>query len=181
MLLALAAHQSPPGWEPFSKAGIAAPFSGRFHRKGDPLPSYLSVADDLGTAAHAALDEFLAQHDPTDPEAPSPDAVARRLSIFRMNGARVLVADGADTLKHLGAHARHIEWGERSSWGYCQEAASLATEFQLDGVVCSSAVEPESCRTIALFHAAQEDILVPEHSLEDTVAELRRRVLEDSW
>lgn len=178
ILLTLAAHQSPPGWAPFSRAGIAAPYPGRFHRKDEPLPSYLALAEDPLIAAQAALDEFLAQHDPGDPEAPDLNDLARRLSIFRVNGSEVLVADGVDTLTYLGADAQSIDWSERSSWEYCQEAASRARTLELDGIVCSSAVYPKSCRTVALFNSTDTNILVPQLSLEGRVSELQRRILE---
>jgi hypothetical protein len=176
-----AAHQSPPGWEPFSRAGIAAPFPGRFHRKGEPLPSYLAVAENLRDAGHAVLDEFLAQHDPNDPDAPPPDELARRLTGFRLVGARVLVADAPHTLSHFGIQAQEIQWRDRTAWDYCQNASDFAKTLQLDGVICTSAVNPDSCQTLALFREALHDALRSERSSENTVTALRRELDGGTW
>lgn len=173
LVLGQAAHQSPPRWRPFEKAGMGAPFPGRFHRKGQPLPGYLSVADDSAVSGLAALAEFSSQHAAGDPKAPSPASIRRRLSHFGLDGATVLVADASPTLEHLGASPSDIRWRERSAWAYCQDAADLARRLSLDGIICCSATRPHDCRTIALFPPISPQVLSWQSSREGTIAALQ--------
>jgi len=101
------------------------------------------------------------------------DVGCQAARLFRLDGARVLVADDPSTLGYLGASASDICWEERSAWSYCQDAADLARSMSLDGVICCSAARPHDCRTIALFPPLDPQVLDWQISREGTIAALR--------
>jgi len=87
-------RSTPFGVDAWSAVGEPAPYTGRFHQRGDALPLYTS---DSGQATLRELE----LHTETPLEPPR-DVLRRVTAIAIAAGSRVLVADHADTLEATG-------------------------------------------------------------------------------
>jgi hypothetical protein len=145
-------RNTPFGIDAWRAVGEPARQSGRFHRKGDPLPLYAA------TSQRAALRELELHTD--IPLVPARVFLRRVSAIALAGGSRILVGDHLDTLEATGVTLTEIY--DPTDYSGCHTLAEFARSVPGVVAITTQSNADRTQRTIAVLpeHVPQVTALV---------------------
>lgn len=145
-------RNTPFGIEAWRRVGQPARYSGRFHRKGDPLPLYAADSREAALREHE-----LHTAEPLQPER----EVLRRVSALAIaGGARLLLGDHVATLEATGLTLEEIY--HPTDYGGCHRLIEFARSVPKVVAISTQSNADRRQRTIAVLpeHAHRVTALV---------------------
>ncbi len=134
-------RNTPFGIDAWSSVGEPARYTGRFHRKGDPLPLYAS------SSGFAALRELELHTE--EPLEPSRDVLRRITAVGIAAGPQILIADHEDTLSAVGVTLDDIY--DSSRYDACHAVTEYARSVPNTVAISTQSNAARTRRTVAIL------------------------------